>query len=511
MNLVDEIFFKKHKPKYKIGFVLIIMALCEKIYLITIESSGFILNYYVAVDIGASSGRVLLGKIVNGKIEIEEIHRFKNGFREENNYYIWDSDLLLEEILIGLEKIKDKGVTHCSLGIDTWAVDYALVSENGDKIHEIVSYRDDRTNGAIEKFTKKMSKEKIYKKTGIQFQQFNTLFQLSVESTKDLMNTETILLVPDYFNYRLTGRKVLERTNASTMQLLNIETKELDDELLEIIGLDREQFPAIVDSGTFVGTLKNEWFPEYTLPEVDVIAVASHDTASAVAGTPGKGKNWAFLSSGTWSLLGVEVKKEIVNPESYENNYTNELGTNHTIRFLKNIIGMWLIQEVVRNYNYRYTPTDLAELASQTDAFKYYIDVNDNRFLNPDNMVETIKEYCREKNQEIPELPGEIARTIYDSLAICYKKELENLSNIAKTKIDELIIVGGGGNVSLLNQTIANITRATVYVGPEEATAIGNLVIQMQAKKELANMNDARELIRNSYVMEKYVPAKYKK
>lgn len=466
---------------------------------------------YVAVDIGASSGRLILGRLVNSKIELEEVHRFKNGFNKKDNFDVWNSEFLLEEILKGLVEVKKMGIEECTLGIDTWAVDYALLNEKNEKIHEIISYRDNRTDGAIEKITEKISLEDIYKKTGIQFQQFNTLFQLSTESSLDLDNTETILLVPDYLNYRLTGNKILERTNASTMQLINVSTGDLDKDLLEILGLKRSQFPAIVDPGTVVGRLKKECFPQYHLPDVEVIAVASHDTASAVLGTPGLGDSWAYLSSGTWSLLGLEVENEIINKESLRHNYTNELGAYGTVRFLKNIIGMWLIQEVERDYNYKYTPSELVTLASEVESFKYSIDVNDERFLNPNSMVQAIQEYCREQNKEVPQTPGEIARTIYDSLALCYKRDLEILSSLVQKQIKELLIVGGGGNISLLNQTIANLTGIEIQIGPTEATAIGNLVVQMITKNEIDDIEAARKIIRQSFSLKSYLPEKISK
>ena len=463
------------------------------------------MNYYASVDIGASSGRVLLGSLQNDKIKLEEIHRFKNGFEHNGTFDVWDSEALLTEILKGLEKIRLLGIEKCSLGIDTWAVDYCLLDGEGQAIRDIISYRDRRTTDAIDALTKNVSREIIYQKTGIQFQPFNTLIQLSVEKKEDLARTETILLVPDYLTYRLTGEKVLEKTNASTMQLVNLETGELDEELLAVLGLKRTQFPPLVDAGTPVGKLKKDLFPTYQLPEVDVFAVGSHDTASAVAGTPGEGEHWAYLSSGTWSLLGMELNSPISNQQAFQENYTNEGGVFNTYRFLKNIMGMWLIQEVAKNLENRYSFVELAELASKQQAFQFEIDVNDERFLNPTNMIEAIQDYCRETKQAIPETPGELTRCIYDSLALRYKKELQTLQELTGKTLEELIIVGGGGNVSLLNQTIADITGMTIWAGPSEATAIGNLVVQMIAKGDLKGIDEARQVIARTYPMKKYV------
>lgn len=462
------------------------------------------MNKYAAVDIGASSGRVLLGSVSNGKIQLEEIHRFKNGFSKKNSLDVWDSEYLLHEILKGLEKLKQAGVTSCTLGIDTWAVDYCLLGKDNLPLQEIVSYRDRRTEDAIESVAEKCSLEEIYQKTGIQFQPFNTLFQLFVEKKELLEKTSSVLLVPDYLTFRLTGEKILEKTNASTMQLLNLETGELDQELVRLLGMNREQFPALVEAGSIIGKIKNEWFPSYDLPEVEVLAIGSHDTASAVVGTPGTGDDWAFLSSGTWSLLGMELEQPIVSEKAYQENYTNEGGVYGTYRFLKNIMGMWLIQEVAKNLNHQYTFPELAELAAEVPAFQYEIDVNDTRFLNPDHMIEAIQAYCKEKGGHVPETPGEIIRCIYDSLALCYQRELETLSELSNREIKQLIIVGGGGNVRLLNQTVADLTGMTIWAGPTEATALGNLVVQMITKGEFADLMEARKVIQATYPMKKF-------
>lgn len=463
------------------------------------------MNHYAAVDIGASSGRVLLASNRDGIIKMEEIHRFKNGFTRKGVFDVWDIESLLAEIIEGLAIIKQKGIESCTLGIDTWAVDYCLLDEANEPIYDVISYRDHRTDGEMERTFEKMAKETIYEKTGIQFQPFNTLFQLATEQKEDLERTASILLVPDYLSFRLTGEKVLEQTNASTMQLLNIESAELDEDLLALINLKRSQFPVLVQAGTRIGALKNEWFSEFDLPEVDVLAVGSHDTASAVAGTPGIGENWAFLSSGTWSLLGMELNEPLVSTETFSENYTNEGGVYGTTRFLKNIMGMWLVQEVARMLDNRYTFPELAALAEQVEPNRFYIDVNDSAFLNPDNMIEAIQDYCQKANQPIPKTPGELIRCIYDSLAICYQKELTKLEEFTNTNINDLIIVGGGGNIALLNQTVANLTGVTVWAGPSEATALGNIVVQMIAKGDLEDINEARQVIARTYPMKKYV------
>ncbi|MFQ7235099.1 MAG: rhamnulokinase, partial [Enterococcus hulanensis] len=293
---------------------------------------------YIAVDIGASSGRLMLSeKEPFEAITLEEVHRFKNGFSKIAGTDYWDADHLIKEILIGLEKVKQRGITECYVGIDTWGVDYCLLDEQGQALSQPVSYRDNRTEQAMEEFDQNFSLQKLYEKTGIQLQPFNTVFQLLKEDRQKLAQAKQLLLMPDYLGYVLTGNAVLEKTNASTTQLMNLKTRKLDEEVLEAIGVNKELFPKIVEPGTILGTILKERFPDYDLPEATFITIASHDTASAVAGTPGKGDNWAYISSGTWSLMGVEIEEGISTEEAFEANFTNEWGVQGTIRFLKNI------------------------------------------------------------------------------------------------------------------------------------------------------------------------------
>lgn len=461
---------------------------------------------YVAVDIGASSGRLILGEIKNGKLQIKEVSRFANGFTNEEGTCYWDLDHLLNQILLGLQKIKSMGYEQCVLGIDTWAVDYVLVDENGKRLREAVSYRDDRTMNTINIITKQRSKKEIYQKTGIQFQPFNTIYQLYEEDQKLLSAANTILMIPDYLGYCLTGVAVTEETNGSTTQLLNIHEHQFDSDLLALISVKKEQFARLVEPGTKLGTLKKEWFPSYDLPDVQVIAVASHDTASAIVGTPGVGNDWAYLSSGTWSLLGIENNKPIVKDEALQGNYTNEWGAFKTVRFLKNIMGMWLIQEVRRILPINYTFPQLVEEAKKVNAFKQFVNFNDERFLNPDNMIEEIQSYCRSTNQEIPISPGELANCIYNNLAIIYAIAIDELEKITGKKIERLHIVGGGSNNEWLNQLTANLSGRTVLAGPSEATAIGNVMMQMITTEEVTDLFAARNLIRHSFQIHVYQP-----
>lgn len=463
---------------------------------------------YIAVDIGASSGRLIKSQLINGKIQMEEIHRFKNGFTWRDNHERWNINFLVEGILNGLALAKQQGIEECFVGIDTWAVDYCLLDENGQLIDQPIAYRDTRTDTVLSEFSQKMSLDLLYEKTGIQIQPFNTIFQLFVESPKRLDKAKSLLLIPDYLGYVFTEKVVSEKTNASTMQLLNAKTQTWDKELLERLGISEALFPPLVDAGEILGDLVKEKFPTYDLPDTTFVNVASHDTASAVLGTPGKGSDWAYISSGTWSLLGVETKIPNVSPDAFHLNYTNEWGAHHTIRFLKNIMGMWLIQEVARMQNYEYSYTSLVEAAASIPPFQQFIDVNDARFLNPENMIVELQDYCRETEQKVPETPAEIARCVYDNLALCYATELEKLAQLNETEIAKLHIVGGGSNNKLLNQLTADVAQIIIETGPSEATAIGNIVMQMISAGELANIEEARDCIYQSFQFSIYQPRK---
>lgn len=461
---------------------------------------------YVAVDIGASSGRLVLGEIQNDKLEIKEIHRFANGFTEVGGTCYWDIDHLLTEIVKGLQVVKSLGHHSCTVGIDTWAVDYVLVDEKSKRLQEVVSYRDHRTENTINKVTKQISKEDIYEKTGIQFLPFNTLYQLYEEDPSKLAKAKHILMVPDYLGYCLTGNAVSEATNASSTQLLNVHSGDYDEDLLKLLHMKREQFPPLKQPGFVLGNVEKSRFPEYDLPDCQVITVATHDTASAVLGTPGTKDDWAFLSSGTWSLLGMELDQPVISEQAFQHNYTNEWGAFKTTRFLKNIIGMWLIQEVRRLLPKDYNFAQFVEEAKKVTGIPPFINFNDERFLNPINMIEEIQNYCRETHQVVPETAGELASCIYTNLAIIYTNSINDLEQITGKKVNRLHIVGGGAHNELLNQLTADLSGRAVYAGPTEATAIGNLVMQMIATDELKNIEEARHFIKESFEIKEYQP-----
>lgn len=461
---------------------------------------------YTAIDVGASSGRIMVGELNEGKLDIQEIHRFANGFSQRDGHCLWDIDHLLKQILQGLQKVKTLGYEHCTVGIDTWAVDYVLLDEKGDRLREAISYRDRRTDHTIDKLEHTLSKAAIYQKTGIQFQPFNTIYQLFEEDRELLKKTDKIMMIPDYLGYCLTGKAVTEITNASTTQLLNVSTGKLDPELLQAVSVQEQQFAPLTEPGRELGMLRNDWFPDYDLPTCKVMTVATHDTASAVIAAPGVNDSWAYISSGTWSLIGVENKLPILTDLALKNNYTNERGANNTIRFLKNIIGMWVIQEVKQQLQADYSFQQLAEEAKKTEPFQQFINLNDKRFLNPENMIKEIQHYCRQTRQKIPRTAGELACCIHSNLAIIYAIAIKELETITEKPIEQLHIIGGGARNDFLNQLTADMSGKAVYAGPIEATAIGNLLMQMIAAKEVKDIKEARQAVRNSFPIKVFTP-----
>ncbi|MCM3224547.1 rhamnulokinase [Terribacillus saccharophilus] len=463
---------------------------------------------HIAVDIGASSGRLVSGEMKDGKLLIQEIHRFANGYQKQGDHHCWDIDHLEEQILRGLEIAKQQGITSCTLGIDTWAVDYVLLGKDGERLRDVIAYRDSRTDGVMEQVWEKVSKSEIYRKTGIQYQSFNTIYQLFTESEELIQKTDTILLVPDYLHYRLTGKKVMEATNASTMQLMNPLTKDFNADLLALTGFHSKQFAPLIEAGTIIGELDESLKKQYDLPVCTVIAVGSHDTASAIAGVPASGKKWAYLSSGTWSLIGTERENPILEDSSLEKNFTNEWGINNTYRYLKNIIGMWVIQEIRRVYPVDYNFGEMVEAAKQTNLKQVAsIDLNDARFLKPDNMIEELQDYCRETDQSVPADIGELSLTVFHNLAIAYSEALKELEVLTGESIQTLHIVGGGSQNAVLNQLTADYSGLQIVAGPTEATALGNLIVQMIAAGELESLDAGRQLIRKSFPVEIFTPS----
>lgn len=462
-------------------------------------------KYYLAVDIGASSGRHMLAHLEDGKIVLEEIYRFSNEMIDRKGYKVWNVRRLFQEILSGMKKCAELGKIPYSMGIDTWAVDYVLLDENDRRIGETVAYRDKRTYGMDEEVYKLITEEQLYLRTGIQKQIFNTIYQLmALKKTEpgQLERAETFLMVPDYFNFLLTGRKVQEYTNATTTQLVNPATKDWDDELLEKLGIKRNIFQEIKMAGCEVGELEQEIQKQVGF-NCKVILPPTHDTASAVVAVPSRKEETLYISSGTWSLMGTERLQADCSKESMLHNFTNEGGYGYCYRFLKNIMGLWMIQSVRKELVPDMSFAEICELAEK-EKITSLVDVNDERFLAPESMVEEVRSACWETLQQVPKTIGEIAAVIYNSLANCYAMAAKEIEIITGQKYQELHIVGGGANADFLNKLTAKYTGKTVLAGPTEATALGNISVQMITAGEFADLKEARECIYHSFEIKLY-------
>ena len=466
------------------------------------------MNYYLAVDIGASSGRHILGHIEDGKMQLEEVYRFENGMKDIDGTKCWDADQLFTEIKTGMKQCKEIGKIPVSVGVDTWGVDFVLLDKEGNRIGQAVGYRDSRTEGMDEEVYKIITEDALYARTGIQKQMYNTIYQLMAvkkQHPKYLEQADTLLFMPDYFHYLLSGKKAVEYTIATTGQLVSPVTKDWDYELFDMLGYPRNIFPEIKMAGSVLGNLAKEVEEEVGFT-CQVVLPASHDTGSAVMAVPSMGKETVYISSGTWSLMGVESLEAICNEASHEANLTNEGGYNYRYRFLKNIMGLWMIQSVRRDYDKQYSFAELCEMASQKKDFASRVDVDDQSFFAPDNMIEVIKEYCANTEQVVPEAPGEVATVVYASLAECYGRTVQQIEAITGKSYEAINIVGGGANADYLSQLTANATKKTVYAGPTEATAIGNLVSQMIYGGEYTSLEEARKNIFESFAVKTFEP-----
>lgn len=465
---------------------------------------------YIAVDIGASSGRVILGWIEAGKLQMKEMHRFKNAMSLVGDSFTWDVDGLFNEIVSGLRKVAESDMELESIGVDTWGVDYVLVDEEGKRLAPVYAYRDHRTDSTMEKVFEQMDQAAIYSKTGIQFMQFNTIFQLYEHvkaKAEDFENAFSLMLIPDYLHYELSGVISNEYTNASTSQLLNVFDRDWDQDILDFLDTPKHLFSKPIEAGSVLGELKGNLAESTGAGKIKVVAPATHDTGSAVVAVPALDEDYVYISSGTWSLMGIESKKPLCDDQAAKYNFTNEGGVFGTYRVLKNIIGLWLIQEVSRLYEGKYSFAEFVELAQEAPAYGPLIDPSDSRFINPDNMVDAIKDYCQETGQVIPETPGQLARCIFESLACLYGKTLEEIRDITDQPISRIHIIGGGCQNKMLNQLCADYTGCKVKAGPVEATAIGNLLMQMVASGEVEGLKGARQLVLDSLEIETYEPS----
>ena len=461
--------------------------------------------YYLAVDIGASSGRHILAHLEDGKMVLEEIHRFPNGMVQKDGENVWDVDELFAQIKLGMKKCAEAGKIPVSIGIDTWGVDFVLLDAEGKRIGNAVAYRDGRTKGMDEEGYKKIPEDELYARTGIQKAIFNTIYQLmalKVKKPEQLEKAETMLMMPDYFHYLLSGVAATEYTNATTGQLVGPVTKDWDMELIEKLGYPKKIFQKLVTPGTVLGELTEEIQKEVGF-NCKVVAPATHDTGSAVIAVPTESDNTLYISSGTWSLMGTELMEANCSRESKLHNLTNEGGYNYRFRFLKNIMGLWMIQSVKKEIGGNLGFGEICEQASRC-TIPSIVDANDDRFLAPANMTEEVQAACRESGQQVPEGIAEVASVIYNSLAQCYAKTIKEIEEITGQKYDRIHIVGGGANAEYLNILTAKATGVPVYAGPTEATAIGNLAAQMMSAGELKGLKDARACVYKSFEIKKY-------
>jgi len=462
-------------------------------------------RHCVAVDLGASSGRVMLARYNRDQrsLTLREIHRFANSLQKIEGVDCWDIDSLEAEIRRGLENVCAQGIAIDSIGIDTWGVDYVLINVQGERVGLAVSYRDNRSDGVMARAQQQLGKAEIYRRSGIQFLPFNTLYQLRAMMEQQAEQVATVahaLLIPDYFSYRLTGNLNWEYTNATTTQLVNINTDSWDKTLLAWTGASADWFGTPTHPGNVIGHWRS---PQGNA--IPVVAVASHDTASAVIAAPLADKDAAYLSSGTWSLMGFESKTPCTSEEALAANITNEGGAEGRYRVLKNIMGLWLLQRVQREQNVSDLPALIAETA-QLPACHYLIHPNDDRFINPDNMSAEIQAACRETGQPVPESAAALARCIFDSLALLYADVLSELAALRGTPFSQLHIVGGGGQNPLLNQLCADACGIRVVAGPVEASTLGNIGVQLMTLDEICNVDDFRQVVAASHALTTWMP-----
>ena len=473
-------------------------------------------NYYLAIDIGASSGRHILSHAENGRIILEEMYRFDNRQVRRDGHDCWDMDNLWNGILGGLKACREAGRIPQTIGIDTWAVDFVLIDRKGNPVGDAVAYRDSRTKDADTLVDRVISAKELYARTGIQKQLFNTIYQLMAlgeEHPEQLGQAQTMLMIPDYFNYKLTGVMKQEYTNATSTNLVNAAARTWDYELIEKLGLPARLFGELSMPGTFVGNLTEEIQKEVGF-DAAVILPATHDTGSAFLAVPARDDRAVYLSSGTWSLLGVENEEPICTEDSRKENFTNEGGAWYRFRYLKNIMGLWMIQSIRRELNgvayvagrtSRYADgrqwgfPDLIEAARSAADFSSVVDANDDSFLAPESMIDAIKDYCQKTGQAVPGTVGEIMQCVYLSLSRCYKDAIASLSQLTGKTYTSINIVGGGCQDMYLNEMTAKAAGLPVYAGPVEGTAIGNLMVQMIAAGEYADLQEAREAVRKSF------------
>jgi sugar (pentulose or hexulose) kinase len=476
---------------------------------------------FLAFDLGAESGRALLGTLDGGKLTLEERHRFANPNGKINGHLHWNLLQQWEELKTGLRKT-GKDVKLDGIGVDTWGVDFGLIGAGGEVLGNPYMYRDSRTDGMMDEVFKIVPRDKVFDVTGVQFMQINSLFQLFAlkRSGSALLGcAETLLFMPDLFNYLFTGVRKGEFSIVSTSQMYDPRRKTWATEMLQKLGLPTRILPEIIPSGSVLGPLRDDVAKECGVAPVPVIAPACHDTGSAVAAVPAEGSDWCYISSGTWSLMGVELDQPLINDKALQYNYTNEGGApavvtagnpvGGTIRFLKNIMGLWLVQECRRHFakeGKEYTYAELTKMAADAPPFQCVVNPDHGPFGSPGDMPVKIADYCRKTNQRIPSTPGEFVRVCLDSLALAYRKTLAGLEDLLGRRIEVIHIVGGGTQNELLTQMAADACARPVVAGPVEATAIGNILVQAMATGDVKSLADARAIVRSSFDVKRYEP-----
>ena len=467
-------------------------------------------TYYLSIDLGATSGRTIVAKYDGERVEMSELTRFETTQIHRDGHVFWDLPHLHEEILLTLQKVKAEGITLTSIGVDTWGCDVAFFGKDGELIGLPYCYRDPHTDGAMERyFAECMPSQELYERTGIQFMPFNTLFQLDTirrENQDAFAKVDKVLFMPDAIIYMLTDEAVMEQTVASTSQMLNPQTGDLDTKILASIGMKRERFGRLVKPGERVGVLSPKVQEMTGLGPVPVVAVGSHDTASAVAAIPAEDGNYAYLSCGTWSLLGIESPTPIINEASFRHNFTNEGGLDGTIRFLKNITGLWLMEQCRKEWTEGQVPTDVNELNALclNSSLQSLINPDDPRFAHPDSMTAAIRDYLAETGQELPQEPADYVRIIFRSLAHRYAEVVELLRAISPIDIQRLHVIGGGSKNNFLMQFAADALQIPVIAGPKEGTALGNALVQIRAAGLVGSLSQMRAIVRKSIELKEY-------
>lgn len=462
------------------------------------------MKYYLAVDIGASSGRHILAHMQDGKLVLEEMYRFVNGNVERDGHLCWELDRLFEEIVNGIKACADAGKAPVSMGIDTWGVDFVLLDGEDRVLGDTIAYRDERTNGMDEELAKLISPEELYGRTGIQKQPYNSIYQLLAikkEHPEYLEQAERFLMIPEYFNFLLTGVKMNEYTNATTGQLVNAAAKDWDYEMLDILGLPGKIFGQLHMPKTSVGPLKEE-IAQRVGCQLEVVLPATHDTGSAVLAVPANDDDFVYLSSGTWSLMGIERMEPDCSLKSMKYNFTNEGGYDYRFRYLKNIMGLWMLQSVRREMSAgekKYSFPELIAMAEEADGFPSVVECNDLSFLAPKSMTKAVQDFCQNSGQQVPKTMGEVMVVIYNSLAQSYKETIGQLEEMSGRTFSRLHIVGGGCQDAFLNHKIKTVTGKEVYAGPVEGTALGNLMVQLLKDGTFATLEEARTCVAASF------------